>query len=53
VRGKAGENGLIVLTWWDAAAKRFHACVGEVGIDGIESDTWYEVKDGKLSKVQS
>ena len=50
VRGKAGENGLLILTWWDAPAKRFRACVGEVGIDGIEADTWYVVKDGKLVK---
>ena len=51
VRGKAGENGLLILTWWDAPAKRFRACVGEVGIDGIEADTWYVVKDGKLVKA--
>ena len=51
VRGKAGENGLLILTWWDEPAKRYRACVGEVGIDGIGADTWYEVKAGKLSKV--
>jgi hypothetical protein len=50
VRGKAGENGLLILTWWDDSAKRFRACVGDVGIAGIEADTWYEVKDGKLVK---
>jgi hypothetical protein len=52
VRGKAGENGLLILTWWDEPAKRFRACVGEVGIGGIEADTWYEVKNAKLSKVE-
>ena len=51
VRGKAGENGLLILTWWDESAKRYRACVGEVGIDGIEADAWYEVKAGKLSRV--
>jgi hypothetical protein len=52
-RGKAGENGLLILTWWDDSDKRYRACVGEVGIDGIEADTWYEVKGGKLSKATS
>jgi hypothetical protein len=51
VRAKSGENGLLILTWWDGPAKRFRACVGEVGIDGIESDTWYKVESGKLVKV--
>ena len=51
VQGKAGENGLLILTWWDEPAKRSHACVGEVGIDGIEADTWYKVVDGKLVKA--
>jgi hypothetical protein len=52
VRAKAGENGLIILTWWDDKAERYHACVGEVGIDGIEAGVLYEVVDGKLSKVK-
>jgi len=51
VRAKAGENGLLILTWWDVPAKRFRACVGEAGIDGIEADAWYKVENGKIVKV--
>lgn len=48
---RAGENGLLICTYWDDDAKRYRACVGEVGIDGIEADTDYRVEDGKLVKV--
>ena len=37
---------------YNEAAKRFRACVGEVGLDGIKADTWYAVEGGKLSEVQ-
>ena len=47
----AGPNGLLIACWWDNAANRYRACVGEVGIDGIEADTDYRVVDGKLEKV--
>jgi hypothetical protein len=51
---RAGPRGLIIACWWDEPAQRYHACVGEVGIDGIEANTDYVVKDGKLTKaVQS
>ena len=50
VRAKAGVNGLLILTYWDAQEKRYHACVGEVGKEEIEADTWYKVVDGKLAK---
>ena len=49
VRAKAGPNGLLILTYWDAREERYHACVGEVGRD-VEADTWYKVVDGKLAK---
>jgi hypothetical protein len=52
VRAKAGENGLIILTWWDGKAERYRACIGEVGIDGIEAGVLYAVVDGKLSKAK-
>lgn len=45
---KAGPNGSLILTWDDGARKRH--VVGYVGEDGIEADTWYQVKDGKLVK---
>ncbi len=48
VRAKAGPNGLIILTWWDAQSDRYRAVVGEVGISGIKADTWYHVKNGAL-----
>ncbi len=47
-QAKAGENGLIVLSWWDEPAKRYRACVGEVGIAGVKADTWYKVVAGQL-----
>jgi len=50
VRAKAGPNGLLILTYWDPKEERYHACVGEVGKDEIEADTWYKVVDGKLAK---
>ena len=51
-KAKAGENGLLIVCWWDAANERYRACVGEVGIDGIKADTWYSVKDGKLTEAK-
>ena len=45
-RAKAGPNGLVALVWNDGARGRM--VVGYVGEDGIEADTWYVVKDGKL-----
>ncbi|MDI6809388.1 MAG: hypothetical protein QME66_10455 [Candidatus Eisenbacteria bacterium] len=49
---KAGPNGLLILTWWDQVRKRYHVVTGEVGVEGIEADTWYCVQDNKLSKVK-
>ena len=48
---RAGPDGLLIACWWDLAAKRYHACIGEVGVGGIEADTDYRVVDGRLAKV--
>jgi len=47
-RAKAGENGLIIVTFWDDGAKRYRARVGEVGINGVKQDTWYTARNGVL-----
>ena len=47
-RAKAGENGLIVVTYWVEAEKRYRACVGNVGEGGILADVWYKVVNGAL-----
>ena len=52
-QAKAGENGLLIVTYWDNAAERYRALVGEVGIDGIKADTWYRAENGKLVEVAS
>ena len=47
-KAKAGENGVVIVAYWDDKAKRpriAHGCVGE---GGIKADTWYEAKDGQL-----
>jgi hypothetical protein len=47
-QAKAGPLGLVIVTYWVAAEKRYRACVGNVGEDGIMADTWYKVADGRL-----
>jgi hypothetical protein len=53
VRAKAGPSGLLIVTYWVPEEKRYRACVGNVGEEGILADTWYRVVDGKLAEVKS
>ena len=39
---------LVIVTYWFEERKRYRACVGNVGEDGILADTWYRVEGGKL-----
>jgi hypothetical protein len=50
-KAKAGEDGCIAMAWWDSDNERYRMAVGYVGED-IAADTWYEVVDGKLAKVE-
>ncbi len=48
---KSGPNGCFAIAWHDGERPRI--IVGYIGEDGIKADTWYEVKNGKLSEVKS
>jgi len=45
----AGAGGEIRIRWWDGT--RYRLAVGYVGEDGIEADTPYVVRDGKLTRA--
>jgi hypothetical protein len=49
-RAKAGPNGCLSLCYNDG--KRPRVVTGYVGEDGIEADTWYRVKNGKLVECE-
>jgi hypothetical protein len=48
---RAGENGIVIIKWWDAEAQRPRVAVGYVGENGISAGTWYRVESGVLSMV--
>ncbi len=48
----AGQNGLVIVCYWDEKNNRFRACVGNVGEDGIKADTKYIVENGKLVETK-
>ena len=50
----AGESGLMILTWWNVAQKRYHAVTAEAGIDGIKADQRYRLgTDHKFKEVNN
>jgi hypothetical protein len=48
-RAKVGERGAFALAFWDEKTG-WDFVTGKVGRDGVKADTWYEVKNGKLSE---
>ena len=44
---------MVIVTYWVPEEKRYRACVGNVGEEGIEADVWYQVVDKKLRRVPS
>ena len=49
-QSKAAIGGVISILYFDSN-NRARLAVGYPGEDGIEADTWYQVVDGKLTKV--
>ena len=51
-KAQAGKTGMVIVSWWDYAAKRKRLAVGYVGEKGIEPDTFYRADaDGKLVRA--
>ena len=48
-RAMAGEDGALVIRWWDTNSQRYRFAFGAVGEDGIEAGVWYVVRDGRLT----
>lgn len=44
-KAMAGEDGAVVLKWWDEKANRPRLAIGYVGENGIKAGTWYSVSD--------
>ncbi len=47
---RAGDNGVMALSWFDEATKRTRIAVGYVGED-LKAGTWYSVRHGKFVEV--
>jgi hypothetical protein len=49
---KAGANGVIAAAYFDEDSRRPRMLVGYVGVDGIEADVWYRVRDGRWEPAE-
>lgn len=52
MKAKAAENGIVTIRYYEEKKERYRVVTGYVGEGGIKADTWYEVKNGKLSEVK-
>ena len=53
-KAMSNENGMVIVTWWDAEAERKRVTVAYVGENGIKAHTWYRCDDaGLLVEVAS
>ena len=53
-KAQAGENGAIVVAWWEAKTERPRLTVGYVGENGIKAETWYEANaKGELVEARA
>ncbi len=44
-KAMAGEDGAVILKWWDEKANRPRLAIGYAGENGIKAGTWYSVSD--------
>jgi hypothetical protein len=49
-RIRVGERGAFALAYWESDEVGYRFLCGKVGEDGIEANTWYVVRDGKIVK---
>jgi hypothetical protein len=48
----AGEDGILVIHYYDDNAKRWRIAVGYPGENGVEKGKTYRVKDGALVQAE-